>query len=234
MQLNLLLDAPDAIAPPAPVTVPPQPDAAAVRARLVALGLPCDTRVVLTRNLVTMLSWSRRTGLRLHAGYASAPDAILAAIVRYIGHRGSAAERAGARRIFMAFPAADHVPSRLPRWRPPRVPAGDQPLVARLQAAHRELNLRHFDGALEEVPILVSHLMRRKLGVLSVSRSRGLITIGISARHVRRDGWNAALETLLHEMVHQWQAETGRPVDHRRDFRDKARAVGIQPRAKAR
>jgi hypothetical protein len=40
-------------------------------------------------------------------------------------------------------------------------------------------------------------------------------------------------ETLLHEMVHQWQAETGQPVDHGRAFRRKAREVGITPRAVA-
>jgi len=38
-------------------------------------------------------------------------------------------------------------------------------------------------------------------------------------------------ETLLHEMVHQWQAETGAKVDHGAGFRRKARDVGIVPRA---
>jgi hypothetical protein len=38
--------------------------------------------------------------------------------------------------------------------------------------------------------------------------------------------------TLLHEMVHQWQAETGVPVDHGPTFRRKARQVGVLPGAK--
>jgi hypothetical protein len=38
--------------------------------------------------------------------------------------------------------------------------------------------------------------------------------------------------TLLHEMVHQWQAENGLPVDHRGGFRRKAREVGILPAAR--
>ena len=38
--------------------------------------------------------------------------------------------------------------------------------------------------------------------------------------------------TLLHEMVHQWQDETGKPLDHGRGFRAKARAVGIEAAAK--
>jgi hypothetical protein len=41
-----------------------------------------------------------------------------------------------------------------------------------------------------------------------------------------------AIKTLLHEMVHQWQDETGRPVDHGAGFREKSRLVGIVPRAR--
>ena len=37
------------------------------------------------------------------------------------------------------------------------------------------------------------------------------------APHLRRHGWDEALHTLLHEMVHQWQDETGYPIDHGRD-----------------
>ncbi len=32
---------------------------------------------------------------------------------------------------------------------------------------------------------------------------------------------------MLHEMVHQWQAETGLRIDHGRTFRQKAREVGV-------
>ncbi len=39
------------------------------------------------------------------------------------------------------------------------------------------------------------------------------------------------IHTLLHEMVHQWQQESGLPVAHDRAFRAKAREVGIDPRA---
>jgi hypothetical protein len=40
--------------------------------------------------------------------------------------------------------------------------------------------------------------------------------------------------TVLHEMVHQWQAETGRPVDHGPGFRAKAEELGVVPRARRR
>jgi hypothetical protein len=74
--------------------------------------------------------------------------------------------------------------------------------------------------------------MRQRLGELRMERKTGRpVHIGISRRHIRRDGWTSVEETLLHEMVHQWQAETGRPVDHGPEFRRKAREVGITPRA---
>ena len=56
--------------------------------------------------------------------------------------------------------------------------------------------------------------------------------IAISRRHLRRHGWAEALETLLHEMVHQWQDENGHPVDHGTLFRAKAREVGIAASAR--
>jgi hypothetical protein len=37
---------------------------------------------------------------------------------------------------------------------------------------------------------------------------------------------------MLHEMVHQWQAETGLAVNHLRSFRQKAVEVGIEPQAR--
>jgi len=69
--------------------------------------------------------------------------------------------------------------------------------------------------------------MRRKLGHYTLGTDEPA-TISISRRHLRRDGWNEVLSTLLHEMVHQWQEETGRPVDHGVEFRRKARLVGIR------
>ena len=42
------------------------------------------------------------------------------------------------------------------------------------------------------------------------------------------------MHTLLHEMVHQWQAEQGHPIDHGRLFREKAIEVGIEPAARRR
>jgi hypothetical protein len=62
-------------------------------------------------------------------------------------------------------------------------------------------------------------------------KSSRAVSIAISRRHIRRDGWAEATATLLHEMIHQWQAKTGRPVDHGPEFRHKARQLGIEPSA---
>jgi hypothetical protein len=75
--------------------------------------------------------------------------------------------------------------------------------------------------------------MKSRLGELAVDlRTARPTEIGISRRHVTRHPWSEVENTVLHEMVHQWQAETGLQVDHGRTFRRKASAVGILPAAK--
>jgi hypothetical protein len=64
--------------------------------------------------------------------------------------------------------------------------------------------------------------MRARLGhYMSAAPSGEPAEIVVSRRHIRRHGWEEALHTLLHEMVHQWQDETGHPIDHGRMFRAK-------------
>ena len=202
--------------------------------RLFRLGLPPGTAVTLTHNHTVLLSWRAHTGLRMHAGYAAAPDHVLQAIVRFLLRRVPRVERAAARKIFMAFPVEHHVASR-PRARRRARPVApeDQALIERLTQVHAEFNARHFDGALGAIAIHLSDRMRRRLGELHVPRDGAPAEIVIARRHIRRDRWAAVLDTLLHEMVHQWQAETGRPIDHGREFRRMARQVGVSPRAVA-
>jgi hypothetical protein len=134
----------------------------------------------------------------------------------------------------MSFPVEQHAPSRPERRRAPRaVPLEDQPVIDRLNGLRTAFNERHFAGALPAIPIRLSHRMRSRLGELRASSSGTAVEIAISRRHIRRDGWNAVADTLLHEMVHQWQAANGHPLDHGRAFRRKAEQVGISPRAVA-
>lgn len=200
--------------------------------RLQALGLPPFPRFDTHRNQQVMLSWIRGRRLRVHEGYAHAPDEVLEAIVCFVRPGTRRPQRLEARRIFLAFPAEDHAPADTPETRPSRPRPGEEASVAELQRLHAELNRAHFDGCLEEIRIHLSPRMRTRLGELRMQRRTGRpIHIGISRRHLRRDGWRGVRETLLHEMIHQWQAETGRAVDHGSEFRRMARAMGITPRA---
>ncbi len=202
--------------------------------RLYSLGLSPGTPVTLTRNRTVMISWRARSGLRLHAGYAAAPDDVLRAIVQFLTPRVRRVERTAARRIFMTFPVDQHVASRPERARAlPSIAPQDQLFVDRLTVMHELLNARHFNGLLADIPIRVSDRMRSRLGELRAARGPSPPIIVISRRHIRRHGWDAVSDTLLHEMVHQWQAEQGHPLDHGREFRRKAREVGIVPRAVA-
>jgi len=200
-------------------------------ARLKARGLPAFDQVETHRNQHVMLSWVPGRRLRVHEGYAAAPDAVLQAIVRFVTPGTRRAARLEARRVFLEFPVDEYAPPVKPR-RPSRLRPGDAPALLELSRLHRAMNQAHFDAALQTIPIRLSGRMRTRLGELRLDRRTGRpVCIGISRRHLRRDGWIGVRETLLHEMVHQWQAETGRPVDHGTEFRRKARQVGITPRA---
>jgi len=201
--------------------------------RLRLAGLPDATPVVTHRNQQVMVSWRPGKGLRLHEGYAHAPDDVLTALVSFLTPGTRRAARLAARQVFLAFPVEDFAPGS-PRDPLTRERPGDERALARLRQLHLELNHRHFDGALGRIPILLSSRMRRRLGELRLERQTGrAIRITLNRRHVRRDTSVAVIDTLLHEMVHQWQAESGRAVDHGAEFRRKAREVGISPRATA-
>src|SRR5262249_34682192 len=80
--------------------------------------------------------------------------------------------------------------------------------------------------------IRISRRMHSRLGHYTAASPGDPAEIAISWRHLRRHGWQEALHTLLHEMVHQWQDETGHTIDHGAVFRAQAREVGIGPAAR--
>jgi hypothetical protein len=204
-------------------------------ARLGRLGLRGVSRIVTHTNRIVMVSLGARGVLRLHRGYAHAPDEVLQAIVRFLDARLPRAERRIAEREFIDFPVERHAPAPPGPPRRERPRPGDLLLLHRLSQAHERLNREHFGGALGSLPLRLSSRMRTRLGELSVEiRSGRPIEIAISRRHIARHGWAEVEHTLLHEMVHQWQAETGIPVDHGPTFRHKARQVGALPGAKRR
>jgi SprT-like family len=118
------------------------------------------------------------------------------------------------------------------RRRCDRPQPGDLLLLHRMGQLHQRLNQEHFEGELGSLPLRISGRMRRRLGQLSVDlRTRRPIEIAISRHHLLRHAWAEVEHTMLHEMVHQWQAESGLRVDHGPMFRAKAMVVGVLPRA---
>ena len=200
--------------------------------RLLTLGLREIDRVVTHTNRTVMLSLNRRV-LRIHRGYAFASDRVLKAIVRFLNPRVPPALRRAAEREFLQFPVEEHAPHPTGQGRRERARPGDVLLLHRLEALHSRLNQEHFGGTLDEIPIRLSGRMRRRLGELSVDIRTGRpIELSLSRQHIARHPWAEVEHTLLHEMVHQWQAETGLRIDHGRTFRRKAREVGVLPAAK--
>jgi hypothetical protein len=107
----------------------------------------------------------------------------------------------------------------------------DEPIAMQLQEFHRRLNAERFDGRLSTIAVRVSRRMRSRLGHYAPAQRGAPAEIAISSRHVKRHGFEQALQTLLHEMVHQWQDESKLQLGHGPDFREKAREVGITARA---
>jgi hypothetical protein len=200
--------------------------------RLQALGLTQINRVVTHTNRTVMLSFSKGV-LRIHQGYAFASDRVLRAIVRFLNPRVPKILRRAAEREFLAFPVEAHAPSRERARSRERPLPGDVALLHRLEVLHHSLNASHFDGKLGSIPIFISSRMRTRLGELSADiRSGTPLQITMSRRHLNRHGWAEVEHTMLHEMVHQWQAESGLRIDHGTTFRKKAREVGVIPAAK--
>jgi hypothetical protein len=201
--------------------------------RLELLGLRDVDRIHTHTNRTVMVSLTGRRVLRLHLGYASAPDRVLRAIVRFLDPRVPRAIRRGAEREFLAFPVEEHAP---PPPRPTRQDhprPGDLALLQRLASLHERFNAECFGATLGDIPIRLSGRMRTRLGELVVDLRTGRASeIAISRRHVLRHPWAEVEHTMLHEMVHQWQAETGLAVNHGRSFRRKAIELGIEPQAR--
>jgi hypothetical protein len=201
--------------------------------RLRLLGLRDVSRILTHTNRTVMVSIGSDGTLRLHRGYAWASDRVLRAIVRFLDPRAPRRVRRNAQRELLAFPAEHFAPAAARPVRRERTRPGDQRLIAQLRETHTELNHRYFGGALGELPVRLSGRMRTRLGELAVElRSGRPLEIAISRRHVARHEWAEVEHTMLHEMVHQWQAESGLRVDHGPTFRHKAREVGVLPAAR--
>jgi hypothetical protein len=198
----------------------------ALFAKLQEIGLRNVDALVLMRTRTVMVSLLGRT-LRVNDGYADAPENVLRAIVVFATSRHRATRNA-ARDVILSH-EIDRVP---PVRRAETARPGDASVIERLRQAHRELNYHHFGNALSTIQIRLSGKMATRLGHFDPGSRHVKPEIVLSRRHVTRHGWSEALHTLLHEMVHQWQHESGIPDDNGRAFRAKCREVGITPSAR--
>jgi hypothetical protein len=190
-------------------------------------GLKSIETLTLTTNSRVMVSF-RGAEMRIHRGYLDAPPEVLDAVVRLVEGRTKLMRReAGKVVVANAPPGISEEPRRRETTHP-----DDEAWSARLVREHERLNAERFGGSLHPITVRVSRRMKSRLGHYSPAVGAMPAEIAISRRHIRRHGWDDALETLVHEMVHQWQAETGAPIDHGPEFRRKAVEVGIRPRAR--
>ena len=208
---------------------PPPRNADELRTRLQRLGLGSQYRVRLTSNRTVVVSYGGGE-LRIHNSFLEADEEIWKAIINFV-HGRTRMVRNEARRAILQFPVARPPDAVRRRRARERTDPADVPLIRELSRWHQQYNQERFDGSLREVPIRISRRMKSRLGHYSPAGEGCDPEIVISRRHIRRDGWDEALHTLLHEMVHQWQDEQGLVVDHGASFRAKARAVGITPLA---
>ncbi len=202
-------------------------DEALLARRLTALGLSGVDRVAVHQNRTVMVSVSQQT-LRLHRGYAYASDRVLGAIVKFLRAR-TRRERLDAERQLLIFPVEHYAAA--PRRRR-KIRRDEHSLLSEARRRHALLNERFFGGTLSAIRFRLSRRMRTQLGALVLDERHGAVEIALNRQHIERDGWVEAAKTLLHEMVHQWQAESGIDVDHGPGFRRKALEVGIEPTAR--
>jgi hypothetical protein len=207
----------------------PPKNAEELRTRLQRMGLGRQYRVRLTTNRTVVVSYSGGE-LRIHNSFLEANEEVWSAIITFV-HGRTRVARNEARRTILQFPVARAPETPRRKRAPERTHAADLPLIRELSRWHSAYNGERFGGSLRTIPIRISRRMRSRLGHYSPASEGCEPEIVISRRHIRRDGWDEALHTLLHEMVHQWQDEQGLVVDHGSSFRAKARAVGITPLA---
>lgn len=201
--------------------------------RLELLGLHGPRGVEVHENKTVLVSVTKRGVLRVHRGYAYASDRVLKAVVAFVHSRTKPTERRRAEQELIKFPVEDFVQRSRRRPQRERLRPGDRRLIRELKKLHERLNRRHFRGKLLPVTFRISSKMRTRLGELTVDpRTNRVTEIAIGRHHIETDGWEEVAHTLLHEMVHQWQVESGYEPDHGERFRRKAVQVGVEPGAR--
>ncbi len=205
-------------------------DEALLVRRLRQLGVRRSIEV--HENRTVLVSLTSRGVMRVHRGYTYGSDRMLRAVIAFVSPSSRRDARAEARRVIVNFPVDSFVHTRTKISRRRKLDPADRPLLRELNSIHNRLNSMYFSGELSAIAFRISGRMRTKLGELSLDSDTNRPTeIAISRFHLSRDGWQEVEHTVLHEMIHQWQAEKGLSVDHGATFRRLARSVGVEPHA---
>lgn len=97
--------------------------------------------------------------------------------------------------------------------------------IARLHEHYRQCNQLKFDGILpESYRIAFNPYLRRLTGRITY----GQRLIEISLFHYRHYGWDDAVRTLEHEMLHLYLHTLGKPSGHNALFKELARTLSIR------
>lgn len=204
-------------------------DEALLVERLGQLGMRYP--VTVHENQTVLVSFTDNSGLRIHRGYAYASDRTLMAVLTFV-HSNRRLSRKRAEQEVVSFPVEHYVAPERRRRRRPQPQPGDRSVLLDLVELHKRFNEMHFGGKLAPVKFRISDRMRTRLGELSVeSGANQVVEISISRQHLLHDRWDEVRHTVLHEMIHQWQTESGMELDHGPAFRRKAQEIGVLPRS---
>jgi len=111
--------------------------------------------------------------------------------------------------------------------------------LGQLYAAYHEVNQSRFGMLLPMLPIFINPGVRKRqnseepeIAHLWTDDYTGAPRyIEFWEHHALTDHWSYVRETLLHEVIHVWQAATGRKVAHDAVFRLMAKRLGVSGRA---
>jgi len=103
------------------------------------------------------------------------------------------------------------------------------------QFIHEHFNLELFDGALEPVMIVITR-KKKSMGHYSPKRwvnqsDKKSDEISVNPLYFTTYPLIEILQTMVHEMCHQWQEHFGKPSGnyHNKEFAEKMIAVGLMP-----
>jgi hypothetical protein len=113
-----------------------------------------------------------------------------------------------------------------------------QETYSALQMAYEFFNRELFGGALPECLITLQRKEHRVYGYFwgrrfkEIGGEQRTDEIAMNPQHFGRHSIEQSLSTLVHEMVHQWQAHGGAPSRagyHNREWAGKMESVGLMP-----